>query len=370
MVKKATPLQIAQNQAEIALKGVNDQIVELGTYTGTLFSSLNKLQEVFDRIRNVPSEKRLQYEEAKEIRLRWKQQAEKIDRDYKTATVKAAGSGAAGVGVGVAVAALGPTAAMGVATTFGVASTGTAISSLSGAAATNAALAWLGGGAVAVGGGGMAAGNVLLAMAGPIGWSIAGVSIMISALTLVKSILDKKHIEKIFMLISERDMRSYDLATIELKERIARIVEEEAKINNAVSRIETFGTDYSSMTEAQQYELGAYVNLMVSSTQLLINPIIGLQPKYSEEDYDKFCKECLQYTDDRLTTDEYKKRKRVITSFANLLYAIDLTERDKKLLYKVHRKNKQLLKSLDITAKEFDRDIFDVVTIVLNYLSA
>ena len=48
--------------------------------------------------------------------------------------------------LGVTVATLGPTAAMGVATTFGVASTGTAISSLSGAAANSAALAWLGGG--------------------------------------------------------------------------------------------------------------------------------------------------------------------------------------------------------------------------------
>ena len=40
---------------------------------------------------------------------------------------------------GVAVVTMGPTVAMGVATTFGVASTGTAISALSGAAATNAA---------------------------------------------------------------------------------------------------------------------------------------------------------------------------------------------------------------------------------------
>ena len=37
--------------------------------------------------------------------------------------------------LGIAVATMGPTAAMGVATTFGVASTGTAISALSGAAA-------------------------------------------------------------------------------------------------------------------------------------------------------------------------------------------------------------------------------------------
>ena len=70
--------------------------------------------------------------------------------------------------------------AMGVATTFGVASTGAAISALSGAAATNAALAWLGGGALAAGGGGMAAGEAFLALAGPVGWAIAGVSLVLS----------------------------------------------------------------------------------------------------------------------------------------------------------------------------------------------
>jgi len=52
-----------------------------------------------------------------------------------------------------------PTAAMWVATTFGTASTGTAISALSGAAAESAALAWLGGGTLAAGGGGMTAGR-------------------------------------------------------------------------------------------------------------------------------------------------------------------------------------------------------------------
>lgn len=45
---------------------------------------------------------------------------------------------------------------------LGVASTGTAISTLSGAAATNATLAWLGGGALAAGGGGMALGSLVL----------------------------------------------------------------------------------------------------------------------------------------------------------------------------------------------------------------
>lgn len=46
--------------------------------------------------------------------------------------------------------------------TFGVASTGTAIGTLSGAAATNATLAWLGGGSIAAGGAGVAGGMAVL----------------------------------------------------------------------------------------------------------------------------------------------------------------------------------------------------------------
>ena len=72
-----------------------------------------------------------------------------------------------------------------------MASTGTVISTLSGAAATNAALAWLGGGALAAGGGGMAAGEAFLALAGPVGWAIAGVALLVSGLMLWKTKTDK-----------------------------------------------------------------------------------------------------------------------------------------------------------------------------------
>ena len=60
--------------------------------------------------------------------------------------------------------------AYGFATTFGVASTGTAITSLSGVAATNATLAWLGGGTLAAGGLGMAGATLVLGglVAGPL----------------------------------------------------------------------------------------------------------------------------------------------------------------------------------------------------------
>ena len=321
------------------------------------------LYPLFDEIRNIPSEKKIECEKLKKIRLNWKQQAEKIESDYKAAAVKNAGAGAAGVSAGVAVAAMGPTAAMGIATTFGVASTGTAISTLSGAAATNAALAWLGGGALAAGGGGMAAGEAFLTLAGPVGWAIAGVALVASGIMFWQSSSKKKRIEEIFTLISKRDVKSYKLAVVELSERITRIDEESKLLRDAILKVKSFGTDYDAMTEAQQYELGAYVNLMLSATQLLVNPILGLQPKYGNEDFEKFVSWNGRKTDKALCNDF----KTLIISFANLLYKIDLDDNDKRLLYKTFKGNKKMLSAVNMKKKEFKIDILNAVEEALSY---
>ncbi len=363
MKKKKSKLQLAQDKARIAIDQTNKKIEELGAHLGKLCFELNNIQGLFDDIRNMPSDEKLECEKLRKIRLNWKQQAEKIESDYRTVTVKEAGAGAAGVGVGVAVVALGPTAAMGIATTFGVASTGTAISALSGAAATNAALAWLGGGALAVGGGGMAAGNAFLALAGPVGLAIAGVALLASGLMFWKSTGDKKKLENTFTLISDRDVHSYKLAIVELSERIERIDNEQELLKDAILKVKSFGTDYEAMTEAQQYELGAYVNLMLSSTQLLVNPVMGLQPKFSESDFEKF----IAWEDRKTDTNICKKFKRLIISFANLLYRIDLDDTDKNLLYKTFRKNKKMLESVNVKKKDFSKEILDVVLEALKY---
>ena len=361
--QKKSKLQVAQDKAQAAIKEINNAIGELGEYTRSLYKSLTSIQEQFDKIRNVPSEQKLQYEELKQIRLNWKQQADKIDKDYKNVTVKNAGVGAAGAGLGVAVVTMGPTVAMGVATTFGVASTGTAISTLSGAVATNAALAWLGGGALAAGGGGMAAGEAFLGLAGPVGWAMACVSLLASGLIFWKSKSDKNHLENVFIAISERDIKSYELAIIELKERISRIIDENSKLTDAIGEIESFGLDYNKMSEAQQYALGSYVNLMLSSTQLLVNPIQGLLPKFSEEDFDSF----MSWKDREINKETCTEHKDFIVSLANLLYKIELYDRDKKLLWKSLRNNKKMLKSMDISKKEFDLDIMNAIMEALNF---
>lgn len=84
-----------------------------------------------------------------------------FDLDYVEATLDGANlalAGMKGAGAGIA----SGSAAMFLVGNFAAASTGTAISTLSGAAATNATLAWLGGGSIAAGGGGIAAGTLAL----------------------------------------------------------------------------------------------------------------------------------------------------------------------------------------------------------------
>lgn len=362
MPKKQSKLQMAQQKAEVAAKKTNEKINELGHHTSALYTFLTMIQSLFDCIRNVPKENKLKYEKLKAIRVNWKQQADKIEIEYKKTEIKATGQGAAGVGAGVAVAALGPTVAMGIATTFGVASTGTAISTLSGAAATNAALAWLGGGALAAGGGGMAAGSAFLALAGPVGWTIAGVSIVASGLAVFKMKSHKARLENVYTLISNRDIKSYELAIVELGERIKRIVDEAGKLEEAISKIETFGTDYNKMSEAQQYELGAYVNLMEASTMLLVNPILGLQPKYSEQAFENLCA-----SENDTNRKYFEDHRDMVIFMANLFYKIKLDDKDKKLLVKSLRKNKEFLSSVKMSSKEFSVDDIIMIERALNY---
>ena len=76
---KKSELKIAKEQADEALKKVNGKIEELGAQTNNLFENLNRMQALFDQIRNVPKEQKLKYEKLKTIRLNWKNQAEKAD---------------------------------------------------------------------------------------------------------------------------------------------------------------------------------------------------------------------------------------------------------------------------------------------------
>lgn len=145
---------------------------------------VERIEAYVNRLANSPKEFERTVAGYRVEASRFDNDVERLERALAQSTLAGSAAGGAGVLAGAGVAALAPSAALAVATTFGTASTGTAISTLSGAAATNAALAWLGGGALAAGGGGMAAGNALLALAGPVGLTVAGFALVASAVYL------------------------------------------------------------------------------------------------------------------------------------------------------------------------------------------
>lgn len=358
--KKKTKLELASEVVESLVKQTNEKINELGQNDYDLYNALIRIQEQFDKIKNIPSDKKLEYQAIKKVCLAWKQQVDQIESDYESAKKTEIGNGAAGGALGVGIATLGPAAAMGVATTWGVASTGTEIALLSGAAQTNAALAWLGGGALYTGGGGMAAGNALLALAGPVGWTIAGVALLGSVLLFWKTKSDKERLENIFMLISQRDQNSYKQAIVELNERIKRIIDETKKLNAAILSISTFGLDYEKMTENQQYILGSYVNIMNASTQLLIKPIAGIQPKYTMDNLCEFISHDSNFAN-------HMKNNGLVVYMANLLYKIETDEADRKLISKSFKGNKEFRKNMKLEKEDLGIDLFNFVEVALQY---
>ena len=203
-----------------------------------------------------------------------KDQIKKAEFDAKAAGGSSAATASLSA-LGVAVATLGPTAAMGIATTFGVASTGTAISSLSGAAASNAALAWLGGGALAAGGGGMSAGNGLLALAGPVGWTIAG--LMLTASIGAGVYANFKNDEAIKEATEQRKKVEFLIkSTQKSNEEIKKMIEFTKKQILELSELNKnfTGNDYSLFTDNEKYLAGILVNSTLSLAQLVNKEIV------------------------------------------------------------------------------------------------
>lgn len=132
---------------------------KLGKLELEILHSFGEFSDVFEQIKNKPK-----FENYTKNGISLPQyDGEKLKEVSVGAGVLLGGLGGAGLGAASGFAAAGATTAAVMA--LGTASTGTAIASLSGAAATNATLALLGGGTLAAGGGGIAAGTAALGAA-------------------------------------------------------------------------------------------------------------------------------------------------------------------------------------------------------------
>ena len=239
---------------------MNDKGIQLFVERNRAVDTISFVENLINSIANHPKSFDADFEEVDVNRERFLDTCAFGQRELQAAREAAGGAGA-GLAAGASVAFMAPTAAMWVATTFGTASTGTAISALSGAAATNAALAWLGGGAAAAGGGGMAAGHALLAMAGPVGWGIAGATLLTSILLFAKkrTNLNKQKNEEIDAV--KKNTESVLELDAQLQHLLTETVAIRSGVNDAfVKSLEMYSRDYASFTDDQKRQLGALVN--------------------------------------------------------------------------------------------------------------
>lgn len=181
----------------------------------------------------------------------------------------------AGSNAGITIAALTPTAAMTIATTFGTVSTKTIISTLARTATTNASLAWLGGGTLIVGGGGLVTGSALLALAGPIGLTIAGKAI------LGRGLLTRSKNAKIARETDEKRRevevlnRQFSAILIEIKRLVDETTEHINGIKNLISILDSTLTtlDFNKLGQSQISLMIAIKNHVESLSLLIKNKI-------------------------------------------------------------------------------------------------
>lgn len=194
-----------------------------------------------------------------------------------------------GVAGGAAAGALAAIGAYGGAMTLGAcATTGTAIATLSGAAATNATLAFLGGGALSVGGLGMAGGTMVLGglVAGP---ALAVMGFVVGAkasankdaayANLAKAQKYEEEVKTVRILCKAIRMRAnmFERLLIKLDAIFQPLTESLAQI------IQTSGTDFSQYSGDEKAVVAASLSLVKAIKAVLDIPILTEDGNLTEE---------------------------------------------------------------------------------------
>lgn len=248
---------IAYNQAYTDMSDYGVRLHQERERSGDLLSLVEVL---INSIANSPKEFEATFEEIRKDKAAFTE-AEQYAKEELEAARQSVMSAGGGIAAGAAVASMAPTAAMWIATTFGTASTGTAISTLSGAAASQAALAWLGGGALAAGGAGTAGGSALLALAGPIGWGIAGATLLTSIILFARKSFKLKAKKQEELLDIKRNTAEVKCLGEQIESLLQKTVEIRLRLNEEFREsMSLFGCDYAALGESEKARLGALVN--------------------------------------------------------------------------------------------------------------
>lgn len=260
------------NRYNISYEKMSDSCEQLYAARKKSIEIIQLIQRVVNSIANTPKEFETEFGKIANELDKFNQTEEYARKAYE-ASVKAGVNIAGGAAAGLGIASMAPTAMMSIATTFGTATTGTAISALSGAAAQKAAVAWIGrtfAGFAVKEGAGMAVGEAFLALAGPIGWGITAASTGLSLISLTKK-------NKEIADSAVEEAKEIAKAREALEETTEKVLALKIKTNALYSDLKkqkdkfiTFmNIDYISLSDDDKYYLGTLVNNTLSLSVLL-----------------------------------------------------------------------------------------------------
>ena len=281
--------EIANQSIENARDELDRQRKEVGAALESLgkekLSILNRnvtdFVTTFEKIKNIDFQSSIGLEELKNLHI--DQNTFQELKELGSFVIGVAGGAAAGVAGG----ALTAVGAYGAAMTFASASTGTAISALSGAAATNATLAFFGGGSLASGGLGMAGGMYVL------GGLVAGPALMVMGM--ITEAKSKEKLEKALSNKAQADeiVESLNAASVQcsairrrtymfynlLAHLDALFLPQVWKMQDIV---ETEGIDYRAYTLESKKAIAAAASTACTIKAVLDTPILTPEGELTE----------------------------------------------------------------------------------------
>ena len=265
-----------------------------------LNSTISEFLSEFSKIKNVDFKETEGLEELKKLHVDEKEFVE------LKSMVSFAGSVAGGAVAGTAGGALAAFGAYGAAQALACASTGTAIASLSGAAATNATLAFFGGGSLAAGGLGMAGGAAVL------GGLVAGPALMVMGFVAghaAKKDLEKAYTNKAEAIEIASQLEAASLQCETIRRRTYMFYNLLARLDSyfipAIYKMENIlsaeGNDYRQYSSESKKAIASCASIAVSIKAVLDTPLL---------------------TDDGLLTEESGKTATSTETFLNNLRII------------------------------------------------
>lgn len=287
-------IKLIEEKLNIARKSCGESLESLGQEKlFILENNVNEFIKLFEKIKNIDFKETVGLNEFNKLNF------DKLNFLELKELGNFASSLMEGAVAGVAGGAFAAFGAYSAATTFATASTGTAIASLSGVAATNATLAFFGGGSIAAGGLGIAGGTAVL------GGIVAAPALMV--LGVIAGSKASKNLDEAYsnsakaneiceqleaaifqcQAIRRRTYMFYDLLA-RLDSYFLPLIYEMEK------NIETEGTDYSEYTLTSQKKIVACVSIASSIKTILDTAILtesGELTENSELIFNNVCKE-------------------------------------------------------------------------------